>query len=74
MAVIAVIFGGLIGFFTFLTALFAFETSFWMALGLYSGTGLLTTLALLLFGLILPPLHRRLHIASKHEDLRPASF
>lgn len=74
MAIVAVITGGLLGFFSFLTALFAFKTSFMVALGLYSAVGLFATLAILLAGILIPRIQRQMRAAAEHEDLKPASF
>lgn len=74
MAIACVLIGGVIGFATFLLALFKFNTSVLMAVGLYSLTGTAVTALLLLALLLLTLFQQRLHTLSKNEDLTPAGF
>jgi hypothetical protein len=47
MAICSVLLGGLVGFFTFLSAYFVFDTSFLMAMALYAGIGSLLSISLM---------------------------
>ncbi len=52
MAIIATLFGGIIGFVSFLTALLIFGTSFLAACGIYMAFGFATTVCVIAFTLI----------------------
>ncbi len=52
MAIIATLFGGIIGFVSFLTALLAFDATFLAACGIYMASGLITTACMIAFVLI----------------------
>ncbi len=52
MAFVSVIIGGLVGFGSFLSALFVYDMGFFWSLTIYSGTGIATTLLLITLLLI----------------------
>ncbi|MGC1497150.1 MAG: hypothetical protein WA790_15165 [Sulfitobacter sp.] len=52
MAIIATLFGGIIGFISFLTALLAFDTTFLAACGIYIASGLIATTCMIAFAMI----------------------
>ena len=52
MAIIATLFGGIIGFFSFLIALIAFDATFLAACGVYVATGFAATLCMIVLCLL----------------------
>lgn len=71
MALAALFIGGLVGFGSFIVALTYFQTGFWEALAIYSGSGMAMIFAILLISTF-PPSERR--ASERQERPRARSF
>lgn len=61
MAVVAILFGGMLGFFSAVFSLIALDISLLAAVGLWAGIGAVAAVAVLVFALL--PRHRSAHSA-----------
>lgn len=52
MAIIATLFGGIIGFISFLTSLIAFDATFLVACGIYVATGFTATACMIVLAML----------------------
>lgn len=59
MAVVAILFGGMVGFFSAIFSLIALDISLLAAVGLWAGIGAVAAVAVLTFALL--PRHRSAH-------------